>query len=132
VTDYVVDASALIFALTGKVADAVALRARLPATRRHAPHLIDAEIGNVLRRLERAGRITTEEADTAVVVAESLVNHRYPLIGALARRAWDLRQNLSFYDGLYVALADCLGVPLLTADEKLSRAPGLPCKTVLV
>ncbi len=131
-TDYVVDASALVFALTGKGADASAHRARLPATRRHAPHLIDAEIGNVLRRLERAGRISTEEADTAVVVAGSLVDHRYPHIGALARRAWDLRHNLSFYDGLYAALAGYLGIPLLTADERLSRAPGLPCKTVLV
>jgi predicted nucleic acid-binding protein len=49
------------------------------------------------------------------------------MTGALARAAWALRQNVSFYDGLYVALAVALTVPLVTADGRLSRAPGLGC-----
>jgi predicted nucleic acid-binding protein len=103
-----------------------------PTTEEALATMIDAEIGNVLRRLERAGRISAEEADTAVGVAGSLVDHRYPYAGPLARRAWNLRHNLNFYDALYAALAGCLGIPLLTADQRLSRVPGLPCKTVLV
>ncbi|WP_188112784.1 hypothetical protein [Mycobacterium simiae] len=54
--DYVIDASALVLALVGKNAAADALRMQLPAMRRHAPHLIDAEVGNVLRRTELVGQ----------------------------------------------------------------------------
>lgn len=131
-TDCVIDASALALALIGKSADAEQLRARLPGLRRHAPHLIDAEIGNVLRRHERRGLITSREAATALSAREALVDHRYPHTGAFAARAWALRHNLSFYDALYVALADHLDVALLTADGRLSRAPHLPCRIELV
>ncbi|MBS9532493.1 type II toxin-antitoxin system VapC family toxin [Mycobacterium sp. M1] len=131
-TDYVIDASALLLALIGKTSDADELRARLPETRRHAPHLIDAEVGSVLRRHEQAGRISGDEAETALRAAGRLVDHRYPHTGALAERAWGLRRNVTFYDGLYVALAAHLGIPLLTVDTRLSRAPGLPCRTELV
>lgn len=131
-SDYVIDASALVLALVGKTDAADALRARLPEMRRHAPHLIDAEVGNVLRRHEQAGHISTREADTALRVAGLLIDDRYPHVGALARRAWSLRHNFSFYDALYVALASHLDVPLLTADTRLSRAPGLACRAELV
>jgi predicted nucleic acid-binding protein len=130
--DYVIDASALVLALAGKTKSASTLRGRLSEMRRHAPHLIDAEVGNVLRRQEQAGRISTEEADAAIDAAGLLVDHRYPHVGALARRAWELRRNFSFYDALYVALASYLGIPLLAADTRLSRAPGLPCRVELV
>jgi predicted nucleic acid-binding protein len=49
------------------------------------------------------------------------------MTGALATAAWALRQNVSFYDGLYVALAVALAVPLVTADQRLARTPGLNC-----
>lgn len=130
--DYVIDASALVLALNGKTAAAAVFRARLPGMRRHAPHLIDAQVGNVLRRHERSGQISRLEACVAVRAAEALVEYRYPHTGALAARAWDLRDNLSFSDALYAALAGQLGVPLLTSDARLSRAPGLPCQTELV
>jgi predicted nucleic acid-binding protein len=130
--DYVIDASALVLAVAGKTKVADTLRARLTDMRRHAPHLIDAEVGNVLRRHEQAGRISTAEADTGVRVAGLLIDHRYPHVGALARRAWSLRHNLSFYDALYVALAGYLNISLLTADKRLSRAPRLPCQTEFV
>ncbi len=52
---------------------------------------------------------------------------RYPHTGGLALAALALRDNVSFYDALYVALATSLGLPLLTGDQRLSRAPGLPC-----
>lgn len=130
--DYVIDASALVLALAAKTRGADAFRERLADMRRHAPHLIDAEVGNVLRRQEQAGRISSWEADTALRVASTLVDHRYPHVGALSRRAWSLRRNLSFYDALYVALASYLAIPLLTADRRLSRAPGLTCQIEVV
>ncbi len=130
--DYVLDASALVLALNGKTAPAQALRARLPDMRRHAPHLIDAEVGNVLRRHEQAAIISAEEAHTALRAARTLIDHRYPHAGPLAQLAWTWRENLSFYDALYVALAVRLGAPLLTGDTRLSKAAGLLCAVELV
>lgn len=130
--DYVLDASALVLALIGKSESADLLRRKLPTMRRHAPHLIDAEVGNVLRRHEQEGRVSTEEAQSALHAAGVLIEHRYPHAGALAELAWTWRANLSFYDALYVALAVQLGVPLLTADAKLSRTPALSCEVEVV
>lgn len=130
--DYVLDASALVLALSGKTDAATALRARLRRIRRHAPHLIDAEAGNVLRRHEREGLISADEALHALRAARGLIDHRYPQAGALGELAWTWRHNLSFYDALYVAVAVLLDLPLITADVRLSRAPGLPCTIELV
>lgn len=60
------------------------------------------------------------------------VEHRYEQTGAIAKLAWQLRHTITFYDGLYVALAAVLGLPLLTADIKLSKAPGLSCAVELI
>lgn len=130
--DFVLDASVLLLALIGRTDDAEVLRQRLRTVSRHAPHLIDAEVGNVLRRHERGGRIGTEEAQSALDAGRVLVEHRYPHAGPLAELAWKLRANLSFYDALYVALAVRLGVPLMTADVRLSRAPDLGCHIEVV
>jgi predicted nucleic acid-binding protein len=130
--DYVLDASALVFALIGKTDAADALRGRLQTVRRHAPHLIDAEVGNVLRRHERDGRISAQEASAALGASRTLIEHRYPHAGPLAELAWTWRANVSFYDALYVALAVRLGVPLMTADLKLAKAPNLPCTFEIV
>ena len=54
------------------------------------------------------------------------------MTGSLAAAAWRLRANLSFYDAMYVALAQALAIPLITADARLSRAPALPCVIELV
>lgn len=56
-----------------------------------------------------------------------MIDHRHEMTGALASGAWALRENVGFSDGLYVALAGALEVPLLTADQRLQRAPGVPC-----
>ncbi|BDB43421.1 MULTISPECIES: type II toxin-antitoxin system VapC family toxin [Mycobacterium] len=130
--DFVIDASALVLSLVGKTAAADALRQRLPQMRRHAPHLIDAEVGNVLRRHERAGLISAREAETALRMLDALVDNRYPHAGMLARRAWEMRHHVSFYDELYAALAGHLDIPLLTADARLDRAAGLACRVEVV
>ena len=130
--DRVLDASALVLALVGKTEAAGRLRERLPSMRRHAPHLIDAEVGSVLRRHERSGRISAHEARVALRVGHALIEHRYAHAGPLAELAWRWRENLSYYDALYVALAASLGAPLITADARLCRAPGIACESELV
>jgi predicted nucleic acid-binding protein len=128
----VVDASALAAALLGRSAGARSLRRRIAARECHAPYLIDAEVGNVLRRRVLRGELTAPAAESLLAAATPLIDYRYEMIGGLALAAWSLRENVSFYDGLYAALANFLGCPLLSADGRLSRAPGLRCAVELV
>lgn len=86
----------------------------------------------LLRRHERRGLLSPEEALLALRAAPAVVDHRYPHGPPLSEIAWTLRHNLSFYNGLYVALAALLDLPLLTADVRLGRAPDLPCTTELI
>ena len=130
-SDYVIDASALIMALSRKDAIGSAIRAILDGNRTHAPALIDAEAGQALRKLERHGKIDDEEARTGLAALRRLVDDRYEH-GPFLAEAWRLRHTITFYDGLYVSLAASLGVPLLTSDEKLSKAPGLSCAIQLI
>ena len=131
-SDYVVDASAAVAALAGKGSVGIALRSRIIDVSCHAPHLIDAEFGHVLRRIHRLGEVDDEEAQTALRALSGIIDHRYPHSGQLSNLAWDLRDVLSFYDGLYVALATMLDLPLLTCDAELTKAPGLPCRFELI
>lgn len=129
--DVALDASAYVFALTATTKQARAVRARIAAATCHAPYLIDAEVGNVLRRQVHREEISLAVADAALRALPSLVDHRYGHTGLIAERAWGLRNTITFYDGLYVALAAMLDTPLLTSDEKLQRAPGLTCRIEL-
>jgi predicted nucleic acid-binding protein len=123
----VVDASALVMAVLGRSSSARDLRRRLATELCHAPHLIDAEVGNVLRRHVLRGELSPSAGQMLIDAAGSLIDQRYEMVGALARAAWLLRDNVSFYDALYAALAQALRCPLLTADQRLTRAPALPC-----
>jgi len=125
-SDYVIDAAAAVSALARADAIGIAADKRITESTCHAPHLLDAEVGQVLRRGERRGEITDETARTALRALTNMIDYRYPH-DRLADLAWGLRHTISFYDGLYVALATILGVPLLTGDVKLSKAPGLTC-----
>ncbi len=87
------------------------------------PYLIDAEVGHALRRRVAAGRLEEEPAAEALLDFAQMPLRRIEHIGLL-HRAWELRHNLSFYDGLYVALAEVLNVPLMTLDRRLARAVG--------
>lgn len=86
-----------------------------------APHLIDAEVGHSLRRQVVRRKLDDERASDALGTFARLplrrIQHR-----ALLDRAWQLRHNFSFYDGLYVALAEALEMPLLTLDGRLAKA----------
>ena len=89
-------------------------------------------MGHVLRRGERAGEISEQTARTALLALPEMIEHRYPHTGRLAVLAWDLRGTITFSDALYVALATVLEVPLLTADVRLSKAPGRFCQVMLI
>ncbi|ONI70489.1 VapC toxin family PIN domain ribonuclease [Actinosynnema sp. ALI-1.44] len=130
--DLVIDASVAVLALTGTTEDAQSVRKRIVEATCHAPHLLDAEVGRVLRRLERIGAVSDEEARTALGALPHLIDHRYPHTGRLSGLTWDLRHSVTFYDGLYVALATALDVPLLTSDEKLTKSASLPCAVELI
>jgi predicted nucleic acid-binding protein len=80
----------------------------------------------VLRRSERAGALDARRAALAVLDLRDLPLDRAPHL-PLVRRCWELRGTVTAYDAAYVALAQTLGVPLLTADRRLAAAPGLSC-----
>ncbi|MGH2708718.1 MAG: type II toxin-antitoxin system VapC family toxin, partial [Actinomycetota bacterium] len=101
----VVDASALVWAVTAAAPTASTLRRRLAVEACHAPHLIDAEIGNVLRRRVLRGQLSAIDGQILLAATSPLIDHRYEMTGSLARAAWKLRENLTFYDALYAALA---------------------------
>ena len=122
----VVDASLVVAALvdggaTGAWAEAVVGSGPLAA-----PHLMPAEVANVLRRLVASRAIS---ADTAAMAHDDLAALRIDLFpyDAVSARAWQLRDNLTIYDAWYVALAETLGAKLATLDVRLSRAVGPRC-----
>lgn len=85
-----------------------------------APHLIDAEVGHALRRAVWLGEMDADAAGEALWEIDDLPLRRIEHED-LIHVAWDLRDNFSFYDGLYVALALMLDEPLLTLDARLAR-----------
>ncbi len=87
------------------------------------PHLIDAEVGQALRREVAVGRLGEDRAEAALLDLTRMPFRRIDHVG-LIHRAWELRHNFSFYDGLYVALAEGLDVPLVTLDRRLAKAVG--------
>jgi len=123
----VVDASAALSALL----NAGPARSALADQQLHAPHLIDSEVANGLRRSVAAQRLSADAGWTALDVFRRLGITRYPVF-ALLDRVWELRDNLSAYDASYVALAELLDCNLLTADARLSRAPGIRCPITIV
>ncbi len=123
----VVDASAAVRAL---LHDGEARR-YLSTERLAAPHLVDAEVLQTMRRLVARGTVAPRIADGAVR-QWSRLGVRRVAVHRLSERVWALRHNLSAYDASYVALAEALNCPLLTADARLAGAPGPGCPITLV
>ncbi len=118
----VVDASVIVEFLTfGEHAEQAGERLLAEEHSIWAPHLLDAEVGHALRRVVRLGELDAEAAGEALWQLDEMplrrVSHEL-----LIRYAWTLRENVSFYDALYVALAEMLGEPLVTFDARLARA----------
>jgi predicted nucleic acid-binding protein len=128
----VVDASALVEVLL-----------RMPAADRveevmfdtgqtlHAPHLLDIEVTQVVRRFASRGDIGSEAGRSALVDLAEFGIERHAHDSFLPR-VWELRHNLTAYDAVYVALAEALSATLLTRDRRLAAAPGHRARIELV
>ena len=97
----------------------------------HAPHLIDVEIAHVLRRYVLAGTFDERRAAQALHQWRQIDVERYPHEPFLDR-IWSLRNNVTAYDAVYVALAATLGESLVTGDRKLAASPGLNVRVELL
>ncbi len=120
----VMDASAVVeLLLQTPEAASLAEELLLSSSDLHAPHLVDAEVAQVLRRLCRNKEMVEGRALEALQDLRDLpiVRHSHEL---LLDRAWEIRDNLTIYDGVYVALAELLDLPLLTRDQRIAAAPG--------
>jgi predicted nucleic acid-binding protein len=128
----VVDASVVLELLLATPA-AVSVERRLFAGGQslHAPHLLDLEVAQVLRRYFLAGRLTTDRGSIALEYLSGLPLTRYPH-DVLLPRIWELRHNVTAYDAAYLALAETLRAPLLTRDRALASATGHTARVQLV
>jgi predicted nucleic acid-binding protein len=128
----VIDASVVVeLVLQTDRAGAIVARAFGATQQLHAPHLVDVEVAQALRRLLLAKQITPSRAQEAFEDFCLLVIERHahrPLLG----RIWALKASLSAYDATYVALAEALASPLLTCDGKLARTGGHVAQVELV
>jgi predicted nucleic acid-binding protein len=120
----VVDASAMLEVLLGtetgvRVEDRLLSRGESL----HAPHLLDLEVAQVLRRYAAAGQVSPERGLEALTDLADVPLHRYPH-DVLLPRIWELRRNATAYDAAYLALAEALTAPLVTCDTRLASAPG--------
>jgi predicted nucleic acid-binding protein len=121
----VVDASAVIELLVNS-AVAADIRGRLfrAGETLHAPHVLDVEVLQVLRRYAYRGVLNEDRGSEALADFLALPIERYGH-DLLAERIWEMRANLTAYDAAYVALAELLRAPLLTRDARLAKASRL-------
>ena len=127
----IIDASVVVEVLlrSPMAADCEARLARSPSL--HAPHLLDLEVTQVLRRHCLTGRIPEGRGARAVARLREMPIERWHH-GPLLPRIWALRDTATAYDAAYLALAETLGLPLVTLDARLARSPGHAAQIDLV
>lgn len=126
----VVDASVIVTALADDGDDGDRVRDRLRGERLVAPHLIDLEVTSAWRRLAASGDLDDRRARLALDDLRALRLERVPHTSLLSR-CWELRDNLTLYDAVYVAMAEALDATLLTGDGRLARASRTTCEIEL-
>ena len=120
----VIDASGLLeFLLQTPLGTRVEARLFRDQEELHSPHLADVEVTQGLRRLVRAGEVSPDRAVEALADLADLDLHRHSHLDLLTR-AWKLRENITAYDAMYVALAEALDALIVTCDAPLAKAPG--------
>lgn len=120
----VVDASAMLeFLLQTPLGTRVEARLFRDEDELHSPHLVDVEVTQGLRRLVRSGEVEATRAAEAIADLGDLDLHRHAHLD-LVTRAWRLRENVTAYDAMYLALAEALDATVITCDVRLARAPG--------
>ncbi len=123
----VTDASVVVTALLSTGGAGARARERLRQDPDlHVPHLLDVEVAAALRRRVRLSQTDVGVATEVMADLADLAAIRWdhePLL----RRVWELRDNVTPYDAVYVVLAEMLEAVLITSDVRLSRAPGLRC-----
>jgi len=120
----VVDASAILeILLNSPASPRIWDRLFRPRESLHAPHLLDLEVVQVLRRYTLAGEVDPLRASETLQNFLELPITRYPH-EPLLPRIWELGHNLTAYDGAYLTLAEILHAPLLTRDAALADAKG--------
>lgn len=118
----VVDASAALeLLLNTAVGGRLLKRIGSPEVTLHAPHLLDLEVAQALRRYVREGSLSPERGRLGLTYLRDLDIARYPHDDLLSRM-WELRENLTAYDAAYVALAEALDAILLTCDGRIAGA----------
>jgi predicted nucleic acid-binding protein len=127
----VLDASVVVTGLLVAGPAGAAAREVLRSGPLHVPHLLDVEVTSAVRRWVLSGRLSVEHARMSLLDLRDLAADRHahePLLD----RVLDLRDALSAYDAMYVALAELLGTSLVTGDQRLARAPGILCPVTLL
>jgi len=120
----VVDASVAVdLLLRGPDAEVLAERLLGGGEALHAPHLLDVEVAQVVRRFAARGLLGPLRGQEALrlLAALPLTRHTHT---RLLGRVWALRANLTAYDATYVALAEVLEATLLTRDRRLAGSVG--------
>lgn len=125
-----VDASAVVAALVDSGPDGTWAESVLGSDDLAAPHLLRAEVANILRRAVLSREISDDTASLAHAELLALRVELFPY-DPFAERIWALRTNLTAYDAWYVAVAETLEAKLATLDTKLSRASGPRCAFVI-
>jgi predicted nucleic acid-binding protein len=126
----VIDSSALV-ELVAQTERAPAVAQAVGEADMVAPDVVNPEVLSALRRMERIGTLTARRGVQAVDDLMDSPVRRFSTLPLLAE-AWTLRANITAADALYVVLARILRCPLVTADRKLSQAPGLGVPLITV
>ena len=123
----VTDASVFVDALVGVGVHGELARAYLRGVAvLEVPAIFGAEATSAVRMLVRRGELNSIRAATAIEQVRTVRTVQFPF-EPFSRRVWELRSNLTVYDGWYVALAEWLGTELVTADQRLANAAGPRC-----